>query len=319
MPAHYPSRFWLLQLSNSSRAESSAAPASKIVGDEGEKFMSIRSIASRHLPPFKWKNPMVNAALKVADSVDYIARLVSQRTYIPPYSIRVRSTGFKNDFGAARFQAGGRRFTNLLRTHAKLTPDSRILEIGCACGRTAFGLAEILNDGNYIGMDIERVSLASARANSKLRRKGFQFELLDIRNGGYNPEGKYLATEYVFPYRDESFDIVFMTSVFTHMLTDEVLNYARQIARVLKPGGCCLLTAYLLDREMTIQFPFKSQEHSYMNEEIPEFNVAYRSEFLISTFANNGMLCTAGPLWGPIHGGKSEIGGVQDIMVFTKQ
>jgi SAM-dependent methyltransferase len=318
MPAHYP-RFWLLQLRISSRAESSAAPSSIIVGDEREKFMSIREIARRHLPPFKWTSPMVNAALKVVDSVDFIARLVNQRTYIPPYSIRVRSVGFKNDIGAARFQAGGRRITNMLRTHAKLTPDSRVLEIGCACGRNAFGLAEILKDGNYIGMDIERTSLASAKANSKLRRKGFQFELLDIRNGGYNPEGKYLATEYVFPYRDESFDVVFMISVFTHMLTDEVLNYASQIARILKPGGCCYFTAWLLDREMETQFPFQSQEHSYMNKEIPEFNVAYRSEFLINTFANNGMLCTAGPLWGPVHGGKSEIGGHQDVMVFTKQ
>jgi SAM-dependent methyltransferase len=281
--------------------------------------MSIRSLARRHLPPFKWKNPMVNVALRVADSVDYIARLVNQRTYIPPYSVRVRSTGFKNDFGARRFQASGRRLTNMLRTHAKLTPDSKVLEIGCGCGRNAFGLAEVLNDGNYTGMDIERVSLASVKASSKLRRKGFQFELLDIRNGGYNPEGKYLATEYVFPYGDESLDIVFMISVFTHMLTDEVVNYTRQIARVLKPGGCCLVSAFLLDREMTMQFPFRSQEHSYMNEEIPEFNVAYRSDFLITTFANNGMSCTAGPLWGPVHGGKSEIGGYQDIIVFTKQ
>ena len=94
--------------------------------------------------------------------MDYIGRLVNQRTYLPTFSIRVRSTGFKNDFGAARFQAGGRRFTNLLRTYAKLTPDSRVLEIGCACGRAAFGLAEVLKDGNDTGMDIERVSLASA-------------------------------------------------------------------------------------------------------------------------------------------------------------
>ena len=281
--------------------------------------MSIRSVVRRHLRGFSWKNPVVNAALKMTDSVDYIARLANQRTYLPPFSIRARSSGIKSDLGAARFQKGGRKATNLLRTYARLTPDSKILEIGCGCGTAAFGLAEILNDGNYIGMDIERVSLASAKANSKLRRKGFQFELLDIRNGGYNPEGKYLATEYVFPYPDESFDIVFMTSVFTHMLTDEVLNYARQIARVLKSGGCCLLTAYLLDREMKIQFPFTSQEHSYMNEEIPEVVVSYHSAFLISTFANNGMLCTAGPLWGSVHGGESEVGGAQDILVFTKQ
>jgi SAM-dependent methyltransferase len=281
--------------------------------------MSIRTIVRRHLRGFSWKNPMVNAGLKVTDVIDYTARLANQRTYLPPFSIRVRSQGIKSDIGAARFQRSGRMTANLLHTYCKLTPDSKVLEVGCGCGTTAFGLAEVLKDGNYTGMDIERVSLAAASANSKLRQKGFQFEFLDIRNGGYNPEGKYLAAEYVFPYQDETFDIVFMTSVFTHMLTDEVLNYARQIARVLKPGGCLLLTAYLLDREMKIQFPFKAQEHSYVNEAIPEVTVGYRSAFLSSTLANNGMLCTAGPLWGSVHGGESETGGAQDIMVFTKQ
>lgn len=43
------------------------------------------------------------------------------------------------------------------------------------------------------------------------------------------------------------------------------------------------------------------------------------SAFLFSTFANNGMPCTAGPTWGSAHGGKSESGGAQDIMVFRKQ
>jgi SAM-dependent methyltransferase len=281
--------------------------------------MSIRTIVRRRLRGFSWKNPLVNTALKVTDVADYVARLANQRTYLPPFSIRVRSAGIKSDIGAARFQKGGRLAASMLRTLCKLTPDSKVLEIGCGCGTNAFGLAEVLKDGNYTGMDIERVSLAAAKANSRLRQKDFQFEFLDIRNGGYNPEGRYLATEYIFPYRDESFDIVFMTSVFTHMLTDEVLNYARQIARVLKPGGCCLLSAYLLDREMKIQFPFTSQEHSWMNEDIPEVAVAYRSAFLFSTFANNGMLCTAGPLWGSVHGGKSESGGAQDIMVFGKQ
>jgi SAM-dependent methyltransferase len=281
--------------------------------------MSIRTIARRHMRGFSWRNPFVNAALKITDVADYVACLTNQRTYLPRFSIRVRSVGIKGDIGAARFQRSGRLTADMLRTLCELTPDSEVLEIGCGCGTNAFGLAEILKDGNYSGMDIERVSLEAAKANLRLRQKGFHFEFLDIRNSGYNPEGRYLANEYVFPYRDESFNIVFMSSVFTHMLTDEVLNYVKQIARVLKPGGYCLLSAYLLDREMKIQFPFTNQEHSCMNEAIPEVAVAYRSAFLFSTFANNGMLCTAGPLWGSVHGGKSESGGTQDIMVFRKQ
>jgi SAM-dependent methyltransferase len=199
-----------------------------------------------------------------------------------------------------------------------LTPDSRTLEIGCGCGRTAFALASFLKDGNYTGMDIERVALQSAKRNRLLCEKRFAFELLDIRNDLYNPNGQYLATDYVLPYPDQSFDVVFLLSVFTHMLTDEVRNYAKEITRVLKPGGHCFFSAFLLDREMEKQFPFHLQEHSYADEAIPGIAVAYNSEFLISTFAGNRMSLSEGPLWGTVHGKLATTTEYQDLMVFAK-
>lgn len=279
--------------------------------------MSIRSLARRYIRGVSWNNPTISVALKVADPVDNIVRQMNGHRHLPPFSIRVRSIGISQDIGGTRFVQLGRQVTNLLRAHAGLTPDSRVLEIGCGCGTNAFALAEILDDGNYVGMDIERVSLKAARDNLQLRRKSFQFDFLDIQSDAYNPKGLKLAAEYVFPYPNESFDVVFFISVFTHMLTDEVSNYTRQIARILKPGGRCFFTAYLLDRDMTIPFPFSSQEHSYMNEAIPAIAVAYRLAFLSSAFSESGMHCTAGPLWGSIHGGESETG-LQDILVFTK-
>ena len=45
------------------------------------------------------------------------------------------------------------------------------------------------------------------------------------------------ASEYTFPYEDGEFDVVVLTSVFTHMLPDDVAHYLDEIARVLKPGG----------------------------------------------------------------------------------
>jgi len=272
-----------------------------------------------HLKGVSWQNPLVNIAVHAVDPVDYVVRTMNGRGHIPRYSARVRSVGIKGDIGAKDFQKGGRKAANLMRTYAALTPESKILEIGCGCGSNALGLGEFLDDGNYTGMDIERVSLEAARGIAPLRAKGFRFDFLDVRNGAYNPDGKYLATEYVFPYPDACFDVIFFASVFTHMLTDEVLNYATQIGRVLKPGGRCMFTAYLLDRPTTLPFPFTAQEHSYMNETIPEIAVAYHSKFLYDTFAKHDMACPSGPLWGSIHGGEAQSGGLQDIMVFTKQ
>jgi SAM-dependent methyltransferase len=260
----------------------------------------------------------VDLALKAVDPVDYVFCQMKGNGQIPRLSIRARSMGINLDLGGSLFLGSGKHFAELLRTYAGLTADCKVLEIGCGCGRNAFALAEVLNDGNYTGMDIHRVSLEAAKDNSRLKRKGFQFELLDIRNNEYNPKGRNLATEYVFPFPNETFDVVFMVSVFTHMVTDEVRNYAKQIARIFKPGGRCFFTAFLLDRDSAFKFPFRSQEHSYMKSGSPEICLAYYSDFLLSTFAEDGMSCSAGPLWGSLHGDRSETG-PQDILVFTKQ
>lgn len=282
--------------------------------------MSIRALTRRVIGGVSWKNPIVSFVVHCADPVDFVVRRMNGRGHLPPYSIRVRSNGVRQDIGGAGFIEVGRNITDLLLTQAGLTPDSKVLEIGCGCGRFAIALADFLCDGNYTGMDIEHVALKAAKSNRLLNRKRFAFNLLDVRNSAYNPDGKYLATEYVLPYPDESFDVIFMVSVFTHMLTDEVQNYATQIARILKPGGRCFVTVFLLDRDMDRPFPFRSQEHSFADEAIPEAAVAYNSAFLLSTFAANGMSCSRGPLWGTVHGPNSETPhDYQDILVFTKR
>jgi SAM-dependent methyltransferase len=281
--------------------------------------LSIRSLARSMIRGATWQNPLVSVVLHMTDPLDFIVRRIKGRSYLPPFSIRVRSAGISQDIGGNGFIEEGRLIAKLLRTHALLTPDSKTLEIGCGCGRTAFALADFLNDGNFAGMDIEPVALESARSNRLLQGKRFSFELLDIRNDLYNPNGEYIATEYVLPYPDQTFDVVFLLSVFTHMLTDEVRNYAMQISRVLKPGGRCFFSAFFLDREMERQFPFSSQQHSFADEAIPGIAVAYNSEFLSSTFAENGMSAFAGPLWGTVHGPLAETTEYQDLMVFRKQ
>ena len=102
------------------------------------------------------------------------------------------------------------------------------------------------------------------------------------------------------------------------MLTDEVRNYAKEVARVLKPGGRCLFSAFLLDRDMAKRFPFRSQEHSYADEGVPGIAVAYNAGFFLSTFANNGMSLSVGPLFGTVHGPLAMTTQYQDILVFIK-
>lgn len=281
--------------------------------------MPTRLVGARLKAGATWKSLLFTFALHLIDPADYVVRVLKGHRKIPPFSVRARSIGAQRNFGGSRFVEGGRQIAAMLQKYAALTPDSRVLEIGCGCGRTAIALADILKDRKYTGMDIERVALESAAKNPLLRRKRFDLELLDVKNGLYNPSGAYSADQYVFPYLDHTFDVVFMTSVLTHLLTDEVRNYASQITRILQPEGRCYLTAFLLDKEMRRQFPYKAQEHSFTNPQCPESAVAYHSEFLTSTFAAAGMSLVAGPLWGMVHGGNcSETGDRQDVMVFAR-
>jgi ubiquinone/menaquinone biosynthesis C-methylase UbiE len=54
---------------------------------------------------------------------------------------------------------------------------------------------------------------------------------------------------YTFPFPDQAFSFVIVTSVFTHMLPDAVEHYLDEIARVLQPGGTLFATFFLVNPE----------------------------------------------------------------------
>jgi SAM-dependent methyltransferase len=79
--------------------------------------------------------------------------------------------------------------------------------------------------------------------------RNFQFYQIDIYDKHYNPAGHCKASEYRFPFPDDSFDFVMLGSVFTHMLPDGVRNYLSEIRQVLAPGGRCMISYFFLNDE----------------------------------------------------------------------
>jgi SAM-dependent methyltransferase len=133
---------------------------------------------------------------------------------------------------------------------ARLKPSDNVLDVGCGVGRMAVAMAGYLDQGaRYRGFDIVPEGIEWCRKTVTARYPNFEFRHADIYNEEYNPRGVLRAADFVFPYADGEFDFVFLTSVFTHMLPDDIKHYMAEIHRVLRPGGRCLITWFVLDAE----------------------------------------------------------------------
>jgi SAM-dependent methyltransferase len=178
----------------------------------------------------------------------------------------------------------------------KLAPHSSVLELGCNHGRTALGLLDyVVPPGNYDGLDIMPEQIRFAQNNIQTRYPHFHFSLADIHNQIYNPKGRLNANSFVFPYEAQRFDVIYAASLFTHLMPDAVDNYFKQSRRVLKPGGTCLFSFFVLDHyggPGTSRDPFYEFNHQWADGtdvavhdvQRPEQLIAYRHN-VIETIA----------------------------------
>ena len=150
---------------------------------------------------------------------------------------------------AESYVAVGRNLVAILRRHAGLGPNERVLDVGCGCGRLALPLTEHLTGGAYEGFDVVPELVEWCRANISPRHPHFRFQLANVANTFYQARGAARASQYRFPYDDNAFDVVALTSVFTHMLRDDMMNYLGEVVRTLKPGGIAVMSFFLNNEE----------------------------------------------------------------------
>lgn len=239
-----------------------------------------------------WKHPLVSVALKLSDPIDYLVRCARNMGSFPRMSVRARSNGLRGQFGGVKFGRMGDSFVSELRDRGWLKSGDKVLEIGCGCGRNAFAIARQLDYFTYEGLDIDRVSIESAARNRTLLHYGCRFQFIDVRNAEYNPQGACVANEYRFPRDDNSYDVVFLVSVFTHMMPDDVSHYLVEIARILKPGGRVVFTTFLMDHDCCFNgqtFSYGSGPFRSTEKELPEICVGYFMKFFDDALSNAGL------------------------------
>lgn len=232
-----------------------------------------------------------------------------------------------NFVGKGDFVGIGKEFFKYFVKYGCLQPQERVLEVGCGIGRMAIPLMDYLTTGTYDGFDIVPVGIRWCKKNITRRKANFRFQLANIINTCYNPGGRVAASDYVFPYAGSSFDFVFLTSVFTHMLPQDMEHYFAEISRVLKPGGRCLITFFLLDKESLammkierkeIHFDYQEEGYRVMEKENPEIAVGYPIDYIRSLHEKNRLVITEPILYGYWSGRKDPVS-LQDMVISVKE
>lgn len=221
----------------------------------------------------------------------------------------------------------------LLRVYGRITARSDVLEIGCGAGRIAFPLRYVLTEGSYDGFDIRREAIDFLQRRFQPAHPRFRFHWADIRNTFYNPHGALSTARYRVPAADASKDIVFAASVFTHMLPENTAHYLRESARVLKPGGRCLASVFLLDhyragrkRPLGFARPDFNFDHGHgavadfaiATPEDPERMTAYGLGLLRRFAGEAGLDLEGEPVPGQWSGAFDAPIGAQDLLVLRK-
>ena len=170
-----------------------------------------------------------------------------------------------------------------LRRFNLLDDASTILDFGCGQGRLANSLLYAKASlGKYVGVDTQKWPVKWCKRFIQRRNQGFQFQHLPAYNARYNTEAKALKS---LPFKAQTFDLIFLNSVFSHMLSSDIDFYLREFYRVVKPGKALYLTAFI---EENVPPETENPSGYFGGGHQPLTRVRYEKQYFMNLIEKNG-------------------------------
>ena len=139
--------------------------------------------------------------------------------YIPALSYRFLTPFY--DFIQKYIVRDG-RYKSILIDQADIQAGQSVLDLGCGTGTLAMMVKQLHPSAEVTGLDADPDMLKVARYKSARENTPVKFDV---------------GMTYKLPYPDESFDRVMSSIMIHHLKTPDKKRTAREVFRVLKPGG----------------------------------------------------------------------------------
>ncbi|MGC6465131.1 MAG: class I SAM-dependent methyltransferase [Akkermansiaceae bacterium] len=155
-----------------------------------------------------------------------IARLFGSIDYPVPPNSSMRKTSSKTikHYYTTGIETASPLATVAIQQGINLREGGNVLDFGCGVARQLLHFTRNFPEAKYFACDIDDSSIDFIQR---------EYPQVEAYTSGFRPPLKY---------EDESFDLIYSVSIFSHLSMEDIPVWLEELARVTKPGGICLLT-----------------------------------------------------------------------------